>query len=88
MSSQTYDKLKYVAQVVLPAIGTLWFAIATIWNLPFSEEILGTITAIDAFMGALLHVNTKAYNDEISEWIEPSNGIEEDEDVADTTFSK
>lgn len=87
LNSQTYDVLKYIAQVVIPAIGTLWFAIATIWGLPYSEEILGTITAVDAFLGALLHINNKTYNDEVSDWVEPSNGVEEDEDMSDTEFT-
>lgn len=86
INSELYDTLKYVAQVVIPAVGTLWFAIATIWGLPFSEEILGTLTAIDAFMGALLHIDNKSYTDAVSNWAEPSNGIEEDEDMADAEF--
>ena len=56
-----YDTLKYVAQVVLPSVGTLYFALAGIWGLPFGEEIVGTITAIDAFLGALLMISTSQY---------------------------
>ena len=62
MSNKTYDILKKIAQVWLPAIGTLYFALARIWNLPFAEEIVGTITAIDAFLGALLGISTMLYN--------------------------
>jgi hypothetical protein len=64
MSNKTYDVLKYIAQIVLPAIATLYFAIAQIWNLPYGEEIVGTITAIDAFLGALLGISTRIYNKE------------------------
>lgn len=62
MSNRTYDILKKIAQVWLPAIGTLYFALARIWNLPFAEEIVGTITAVDAFLGALLGISTMLYN--------------------------
>lgn len=64
MSNKVYDILKYVAQIVLPAIGTLYFALAQIWGLPFGEEVVGTITAIDAFLGALLGISTVRYNKE------------------------
>lgn len=62
MTNSTYDILKFIAQIVLPALGTLYFALASIWGLPYGEQIVGTITAIDAFMGALLGVSTAVYN--------------------------
>lgn len=61
MSNKVYDILKYVAQILLPAIGTLYFALAAIWNLPYSEEIVGTITAIDTFLGILLGISSSNY---------------------------
>lgn len=64
MSNKTYDVLKYIAQIVLPAIATLYFAVAQIWGLPYGEQIVGTITAIDAFLGALLGISTVKYNKE------------------------
>lgn len=67
MNSKTYDILKYVALIVLPALGTLYFALSQIWGLPYGEEIVGTITAIDAFLGAILGVSTASYKRGISE---------------------
>ncbi len=64
MSNKTYDVLKYIAQIVLPALGTLYFALASIWQLPYGEQVVGTITAIDAFLGALLGIATAKYNKE------------------------
>ena len=64
MSNKTYDILKWIAQILLPAIGTLYFAIAQIWGLPYAEQIVGTIMALDAFLGAILGVSTKAYKEE------------------------
>lgn len=54
MSNKTYDVLKYIAQYVLPGLGTLYFALAGIWGLPYGEQIVGTITAVDTFLGVLL----------------------------------
>lgn len=62
LSNKTYDILKYVAQYVLPACGTLYFALAGIWNLPYGEQIVGTITAVDTFLGVLLGISTNTYN--------------------------
>ena len=62
LSNKTYDVLKFIAQIVLPAIGTLYFALARIWGFPYAEEIVGTITAVDAFLGALLGISTAQYN--------------------------
>lgn len=64
MSDEVYDLLKELAQVWLPAIGTLYFAIASIWGLPYAEQIVGTITAVDAFLGAVLHISTIQYKEE------------------------
>ena len=62
MKNRTYDILKYIALIVLPAIGTLYFALAQIWGLQYGEEIVGTITAVDAFLGAILQISTDKYN--------------------------
>ena len=62
MSNKTYNILKWIAQLFLPALGTLYFALASIWGLPYGEQIVGTITAIDAFLGAILGISTAKYN--------------------------
>lgn len=62
MGNKTYDTLKYIAQIVLPACGTLYFALASIWGLPYGEQIVGTITAVDTFLGVLLGISTSSYN--------------------------
>ena len=59
--NKTYDALKWVAQIFLPALGTLYFALAKIWGLPAAEEVVGTIVALDAFLGALLGISSKNY---------------------------
>lgn len=62
MSNKTYDILKWVALIFLPSLGTLYFALAGIWNFPYGEEIVGTITAIDTFLGCLLGISSANYN--------------------------
>ena len=61
MSNKTYDILKYIAQIVLPALGGLYFALAKIWGFPYGTEIVGTISAVDAFLGALLKLSSDKY---------------------------
>ena len=62
MSNKVYDALKWVAQILLPALGALYFALAGIWGFPYGEEIVGTITAVDAFLGVILGISSKQYN--------------------------
>lgn len=65
LKNATYDKLKWIAQLFLPALGTLYFALAQIWGLPYGEQIVGTITAVDAFLGVILGISTYNYNNEV-----------------------
>ena len=64
MTNRTYDILKIIAQLVLPAIGTLYFALAEIWGFPYAEQIVGTITAVDTFLGAVLKLSSDSYYNE------------------------
>lgn len=59
---RVYDILKWVALIVLPAIATLYGVLASIWGLPYGDQIVATTTAIDTFIGALLGVSTYQYN--------------------------
>ena len=61
LSDKVYNRLKWVAQYLLPALGTLYFALASIWGLPYGEQIVGTITAIDTFLGVILGISANAY---------------------------
>lgn len=61
LEDRQYEILKWIAQIVLPALGTLYFALSTIWGLPYGEQIIGTITAVDTFLGALLGISTSQY---------------------------
>ena len=61
MPDKVYDILKAIAMIILPALGTLYFALAGIWGWPYAEEIVGTITAIDLFLGTILGISTMQY---------------------------
>jgi hypothetical protein len=61
MSNKVYDVLKWIAMVFLPAMATLYFALAGIWDFPYGEEIVGTITAVDTFLGVLLGISSAQY---------------------------
>ena len=61
MSNKVYDVLKWIALVVLPAIATLYMALSGIWGFPYGDQIVGTITAVDAFLGALLGISSAQY---------------------------
>lgn len=61
MSSPTYDVLKFVALVILPATNTLWLGLGQVWNLPYVTEIATTIALVDAFLGAALKLSNNAY---------------------------
>lgn len=62
LSNKSYDILKWIAQLLLPAMATLYLALASIWGLPYGEEIAGTISAVDVFLGVILSISTAQYN--------------------------
>jgi hypothetical protein len=61
MSDKLYTVLKYLCQVGLPALGTLYFALAQIWGFPYAEQVVGTIAAITTFIGVLLGISSYQY---------------------------
>lgn len=61
MSNKLYDVLKWIALIALPALGTLYFALAGIWNLPYGEQVVGTIVALETFIGTILGISSAQY---------------------------
>ena len=66
-NNRVFDVLKFIAQIGLPAAGTLYFALSQIWGLPYGEQVVGTITAVDVFLGAVLGVSTAQYKKALEE---------------------
>lgn len=62
MKNKTYDILKEVALTVLPAIATFLVTLGNIWGIPFATEISATVMAVDALLGAVLHISNTNYN--------------------------
>ena len=62
LPNNVYDILKWICIVVLPALGTLYFALSGIWGFPYGEQVVGTITAIETFIGAIIGISTLNYN--------------------------
>lgn len=67
LTNKAYDILKWIAQILLPAVATLYFALSKIWGLPNPTEVVGTISAVDIFLGTLLGISTAQYNKSLTE---------------------
>lgn len=65
ITGKMYDYLKWLAQVVFPALGTLYVALAGLWGLPAATAVAGTILAIDTFLGVLLGISQVSYGKQI-----------------------
>lgn len=61
ISSRTYDALKWVAQILLPALGTFYAAVAGVVGLPYALEVTGVILAVDTLLGTLLGLSKRQY---------------------------
>lgn len=68
LKDEHYDILKWIAQYLLPASGTLYFALSNIWGFPYGEQVVGTIVAITAFLGVILGLSTHEYKKTLVDW--------------------
>lgn len=66
MSNETYDRWKWCAQILIPAVSALYFGLSQIWGLPYGEEVVGTLACVDTFLGVILGVSTANYNKEVA----------------------
>lgn len=64
MNNKVFDFIRFIGEIVLPALGALYFGIAKIWGLPFGQEVVGTIAVVTTFIGAVVGVSRKKYNDQ------------------------
>ena len=62
LNDRVYDVMKWIALYLLPALGTLYFALSGIWGFPYGEQVVGTITALDTFLGVILGISSANYN--------------------------
>lgn len=75
LNNKSYDVLKWIALIALPATSALYISLATLWNLPHPTEVAGTIAAIDTFLGVLLGVSSNKY-----QGAQPSGALHVSED--------
>lgn len=62
LSDTMYTKLEYLARVALPALATLYLALGTIWSFPYGPQVVGTIVAVDTFLGVFIGFAQKSYD--------------------------
>lgn len=61
LSNKAYDTLKWIAQIFLPGLGTLYFALSSIWGFPYCEQVVGTLSAVTVFIGMMLGLSAAKY---------------------------
>ena len=61
LNDKVYDILKWIVMIVLPAIATLYSALASVWGWPYSQEVVTTLAAVTTFLGALLGISAMEY---------------------------
>ena len=61
MSNKVYDVLKWIVTVVMPALATLYAALSGIWGFPYGEQIVGTLVAVETFLGVVLQISNAKY---------------------------
>lgn len=62
LKNSTYDVVKWAVTIFLPAFGALYFGIAQIWGLPAAEQVVGTVVTLEIFLGTLIGISSKQYN--------------------------
>lgn len=78
ISNKTYDILKWVAIIVLPALATLITVVFKVWDIPYGDQIAQTITALATFLGAILMVSTAQYKNQFKDTGDPNVDVPED----------
>lgn len=64
LPDKVYDILKWVCLILLPASSTLYWSLSSIWGWPYTEQIIGTIAAVETFLGVIIGISTHTYNEE------------------------
>ena len=67
MSNKLFDTIRFLCEVLVPAVGTLYFGLSKIWGLPYGQEITGTCACIAVFLGAIIGISRAQYNDNFGE---------------------
>lgn len=84
-SNKIYDVLKYITTIVLPALGSAYFALSGIWGFPYGEAVVGTIAIITTFLGALLGISNASYKNSDTD-SDGSVVIENTDDISGSAY--
>ncbi|QBZ73589.1 holin [Streptomyces phage RosaAsantewaa] len=85
LGDNAYNRLKQSTTVIIPAVGALYFALAQIWHLPKAEEVVGSLAALNTFLGVILGISTRSYNKSDTKYAGVIE-VEEQEDVTQLNF--
>jgi len=68
ISNKTFNILRGLAEIFIPALAVFYATLSAIWQLPYSNEVTKTCVAIETIIGALVtylrYINQNA-NDEV-----------------------
>lgn len=67
LSTDAYDVLSWIAQILLPGLATFYAALSVVWGFPLAEQVVSTIMAVDAFLGMLLGFSTAQFHKSVAQ---------------------
>lgn len=67
ISNKTYDVLKWLCLIFLPAVSTLYWTLSNIWGWPYAEQVTGTIAAVGTFLGVIIGISSRTYYEDARE---------------------
>lgn len=62
LKNKVYDSLKWITLIVIPASNALYLGLAQLWNWGNAAEVAGSIALVDTFLGAVLQLSSRTYN--------------------------
>ncbi len=66
-NSKVYDVLRYIAEIALPALTTLYGVIGATLNIPYTQEAITIAIAVDACLGTMIGISKYQYNKSLKE---------------------
>ena len=70
LSDKLYEVLKWIALIVIPALGEAYVRLANVWGLPYGQQINETALIVTFLLGALIGISTVQYNKQMNVDIE------------------
>lgn len=67
MSNKTFNLIRLLCELGLPALGTLYLTISGIWGLPFGDEVSQTVIALTTCLGVFINIVRKVYENDNGE---------------------